>query len=99
MVATFVNKYVDYVSDDLFSQVLAFRSCAAESIRMAQANNKNVKELLNFTIQLDLISSFNDSVVSPGNEVMRGGTIWISSPPLPGIVFSSETVLICLREF
>jgi len=43
MVATFVNSYADDVSDDLFSQVLAFRSCAAECIKMAQANNKNVR--------------------------------------------------------
>ena len=95
MVATFVNNYADF--EDLFIQVLAFRSCAAESIRMAQANNKNVKELLNFTIQLDLISSFNDSVVSPGNEVRA--QYEFPSPPLPGVLFSSETVLICLREF
>jgi len=50
MDATFVNKYADDVSYDLFSQVLAFRSCAAECTKMAQANNNNVKELLNFII-------------------------------------------------
>jgi len=38
-------------------------------MKMAQANNKNVKELLNFIIQLDLLSCFPDSVASPGNEV------------------------------
>ena len=43
MVATFVNKYADDVSDDLFNQVLAVRYCAAECIKMAQANNNNVK--------------------------------------------------------
>ena len=39
----------------------------------------------------DLISSFHDSVASPGNE-LRGAQYEFSSPPLPGILFSSETV-------
>jgi len=98
MVSTFVNKYADDVSDDLFRPVLAFRSCAAECIKAAQANNKNVKELLNFIIQLDLISSFHISVASPGNEV-RVHNMNFPLDPLPGILFDSETVLICLREF
>jgi len=76
----------------------ALPSCAAESIKMAQANNKNVKELLNFIIQLDLLSNFADSVASAGNEV-KGAQCEFSFPPMPGILFSSETVLICLREF
>ena len=42
MVAVFVNRYSDDVSDDLLSQVLAFRSCPAECIRKAQ-ENKSVK--------------------------------------------------------
>jgi len=50
---------------------------------------------VNFIIQLDLISSFPDSVASPENEV-RGPQYEFSSPPLPEILFSSETVLICL---
>ena len=58
MVAIFVTKYADDVSDDLLSQVLAFRSHAAECIKSAKANNNNVKDLLNFIIQLDLTSSF-----------------------------------------
>jgi len=62
MAAIFVSKYADDVSDDLLSQVLAFRSCAAECIKSAQANNNNVKDLLNFIIQLDLTSSFLDFV-------------------------------------
>jgi len=61
MVAIFVSKYADDVSDDLLSQVLAFRSYAAECIKLAQVNNNNVKDLLNFLIQLDLTSSFPDS--------------------------------------
>ena len=67
MVATFVNMYMyaDDISDDLFSQVLALRSCASECIKTAQANNKNVKELLNVIIELDFISRFHDSVASP----------------------------------
>ena len=64
MVAIFVSKYADDVSDDLLSQVLAFRSCAAECIKSAQANNNNVKDLLNFIIQLDLTSSFPDFVTA-----------------------------------
>jgi len=64
MVAIFVNKYADDVSDDLLSQVLAFRSCAAECIKSAQANSNNVKELLSFIIQLDLTSSFPDLVTA-----------------------------------
>jgi len=44
-------------------------------------------ELLNFIIQLDLISSFHDSVVSPGNYV-RGAQYEFFSPALPGILFS-----------
>src|SRR6218665_755014 len=79
MVATFVNKYADDVSDELFRQVLAFRSCAPECVKTAQANKKNVKELLNFIIQLELISSFHDSVASPGNEVRWHN---VNFPPL-----------------
>jgi len=47
MDATFVNKYD--ASHDLFSHVLAFRSCAAECTKTAQATNNNVKELLSST--------------------------------------------------
>ena len=64
MVANFVSKYADDVSDDLLSQALAFRSCAAECIKKAQANNNSVKELLSFIIQLDLTSSFPDLVTA-----------------------------------
>ena len=64
MVAIFVSKYADDVSDDLLSQVLAFRSCAAECIKSAQANINNVKDLLNFIIMLDLTSSFPDFVTA-----------------------------------
>jgi len=60
----------------------AFRSCAAECIQSAQ---QQCYELLNFIIQLDLISSFHDSVGSPGK---RGAQHEFSSPPLPGILFS-----------
>src|SRR6218665_666924 len=44
-------------------------------------------ELLNFVIQLDLISSFHDSVAPPGNDG-RGAQYEFSSPPLPEILFS-----------
>ncbi len=63
MVAVFVNRYPDDVSDDLLSQVLAFRSCAAQCIRKAQ-ENKSVKELFNFVIRLELVSGFLDLVTA-----------------------------------
>jgi len=63
--------------------VLVPQTTCAQS---AQANN-NSYELLNFIIQLDLISSFHDSVASPGNDV-RGAQYKFSSPPLSGILFS-----------
>ena len=63
MVTNFVNTYAEDVSDDLLSQVLAFRCCAADCIKSAHANN-SVKELLNFIVQLDLISSFPDLVTA-----------------------------------
>jgi len=64
MVAVFVKRYKDDVSDDLLSQVLAFRACAREYIVKAHAANNSVKELLNVILQLDLVSSFPDLVTA-----------------------------------
>src|SRR6218665_2309413 len=53
--------------------------------RMYQIGTSEEQEcytLLNFIIQLDLISSFHDSVASPGNDV-RGAQYEVSSPPVP----------------
>ena len=72
------------IVDDLFSQVLAFRSCAAECIPSAQANNNNAMNFSTvlFSCRPYLISSFHDSVASPGNDVrLRVARCEFFSPP------------------
>ena len=73
------------IVNDLFSQVLAFCSYAAECIPSAQVNNNNAMNFstLFFSSRPYLISSFHDSVASPGNDV-RGARCEFFSPPLPG---------------
>ena len=95
-VATFVNKYSDDVSDDdgLFSQVLSvlrfsfrFPFLCRRMYPISTSEQQQCYELLNFIIQLDLISSLHDSAASPGNDA-RGAHYGFYSPPLPGILFS-----------
>src|SRR6218665_2653695 len=80
---------INIIVDDLFSQVLAFRSSAAECIKSAQANNNNAMNFstLLFSCRPYLISSFHDSVASPGHDV-RGARCEFFSPHLPGILLS-----------
>ena len=56
--------------------------------QIGKSEQQECYELLNFIIQLELISSFHDSVASPGNDV-RGAQYEFSSP-LPGILFNQS---------
>jgi len=56
---------------------------------IGKSEQQQCYELLNFIIQLDLISSSHDSVASPGNDV-RGAQYEFYSAPLPGILFSES---------
>src|SRR6218665_92990 len=85
--------YSDDVSndDDLFSKVRSrfpfFCRRMYPVIPVGTSEQQQCYELLNFIIQLELISSFHDSVASPGNGVKAAQYEFVS-PPLPGILFS-----------